>query len=150
MNETKLKQYYNFYADLWQFFKKYAWDGVNEGLNDISFWEAYEDKAELLRKYPDIQKARVLLSAAEEQLWAIGGAVQWSEARCDEAFRYCQTCGKEYINYLMEWIDKATAGHPERAEYILPKLADLLTEFGYEIDTETLRAYAEAGWLLRQ
>lgn len=149
MTDKQLKQYYNFYADLWQYFKRYAWDGVNEGLNDINFWDAYDDATDLMRKYADIPRVYSIINAVQEQLWAIGGAVEWSEARCDEAFQFCRASGKDYLQYLMVYIDKATAGHPERSEYIIPKLAELLTEFGHEIDPETLTEYAKAGWLLR-
>ena len=149
MNETKLKNYYDFYIDLWQYFKKYAWDGVNSGLNDISFWDAYQDAEDLMRKHPDVLGAHDVISAVQGQLWQIGGAIQWSEARCDEAFQMCRSQGKKWLPYLMVYIDKVTRGHPERSKYIIPKLAELLTEFGHEIDAETLREYARAGWLLR-
>lgn len=149
MDDKELKKYHAFCIDCWQYFKKYAWDGVNAGVNDINFWDACADADALLKKYNGYSNAPALVSAIQDELWEIGGAPKWSKERCDELFQYCRFKGKESLQYLMHWIDKVTAKCPESAAYILDKLADYLQDIGVQITRDELKAYADAGWILR-
>lgn len=148
MDEQTLKQYHAFCNDCWKYFKKYAWDGVNAGLNDINFWDAYSEGDQLIREHSDVEYSHLIISAIQNELWKIGGAPIWSKERCDEAFQYAMTYGGK-ASYIMHWVDQVTAGHPERIDYILKKLSELMKHKGHDIDEDTVKTYAEAGWVLR-
>ena len=152
MNRKTMGQYFDFWNNMWAFFKRYP-----TGITDDNVWQAIPEANELSRTYCNIVNRSGIIEAVIRQLLEIGERERDSlpddgEARIERVFKTINMyngLSTDTISAFMTWLGWLSDLYPDQADNIVDGLAKTLSNFGMHFSNEELEAYIEAGWMIQ-